>query len=82
MVGEFYNSSLSVELISNETTSDVDFYISSYNAPRGILELKLNFNNPSKISRGVVSNPVLISLGTSKTLGDAHRGLNLWNRLI
>jgi hypothetical protein len=81
LVGEFYNSSLSVELISN-VTLDVDFFISSYNAPRGILELKLNFNDPLKISRGVVSNPVLISLGTLKTLSDGHRGFNLWNRRI
>ena len=53
MIGEFYNSSLSVQLISREI-SDVDFYISSFSAPKGILELKLNFKDPSKISSGVV----------------------------
>jgi hypothetical protein len=53
LIGEFYNSSLSVQLISREI-SDVDFYISSFSAPKGILELKLNFKDPSKISSGVV----------------------------
>jgi hypothetical protein len=53
LIGEIYNSSLSFELISKET-SDIDFYISEIKAPQGIIEVKLLFADASKISSSVV----------------------------
>jgi len=56
-----YNSSLSVELISKDV-SDVDFYISDIKAPLGLIELKLNFDDPSKISASVEPDKIKVTV--------------------
>jgi hypothetical protein len=55
LIGEILNTSISVSLVTQDY-KDVDFFISNIKAPLGIIELKVNFPDPSKISSSLVSS--------------------------
>ena len=55
LIGEILNTSISVSLVTKDY-KDVDFFISNIKAPLGIIELKVNFPDPSKISSSLVSS--------------------------
>lgn len=79
------SKALFLQNLNQEYISDVDGY-----QPRQLLAVfnetftnqsvflgnstSFDFNDSSKISSGIVSNPVLISLGTWQTLSDSDRG--------
>jgi hypothetical protein len=54
LIGEILNSSISLSLVT-QGYQDIDFYISDIKALLGIIELKVNFPDPSKISNSLVS---------------------------
>lgn len=48
----FKNDSIKINLIAEEQTTQVNFTIESRDEDKGLLNLKLNFSDPNKISQG------------------------------